>query len=220
VFYRRADELLGNLSDPYDFARRARAFLRTDGNRDSKEEDGPSRLRQMLVLARQDWSRAVGSDFSALELPVDTLWAEGSGPEIALGAAYGCRAWTASCRTAAWCAAPWRPPSCATPPVAAIRGRRSWARARCVMPSRPDGRHEAWLWPHPSASSRARSRRSSVAPQQAERYVTQEVGTRLQARECPCTGGHDLRGQAPPVEARFQQEQLMSHAGGTATVLK
>jgi hypothetical protein len=41
------------------------------------------------MLARPDRTWAVGADFSVLELPVDTLWAEGSGREIALGAAYG-----------------------------------------------------------------------------------------------------------------------------------
>lgn len=82
-------ELLENLSDAYEFAERAREFLRKDGYHDAKDNEGPLNFGQMLMLARPDKAWAVGTDFSVLELPVDTLWAEGSGRELALGAAYG-----------------------------------------------------------------------------------------------------------------------------------
>lgn len=84
-----AGELLDDLSDAYEFAERVREFLRKDGYHDAKDNEGPVQFGQMLMLARPDRAWAVGTDFSVMELPFDTLWAEGSGRELALGAAYG-----------------------------------------------------------------------------------------------------------------------------------
>lgn len=88
VFHRRADDLLCDLPDAYEFATRARELLRADGFEDGKESDGPSRYGQMLILARPDAIWAVGADFSVMQLPTDRLWAEGNARDLAIGAAH------------------------------------------------------------------------------------------------------------------------------------
>jgi ATP-dependent protease HslVU (ClpYQ) peptidase subunit len=40
------------------------------------------------MLARSDGVWNVGADFSVISLPADQLWAEGTGRELALGAAH------------------------------------------------------------------------------------------------------------------------------------
>lgn len=88
VFHHHADELLVDLPDAYEFARRARDLLKSDGYGEGKEGDGPTQLGQMMMLARADMVWSVGADFSVMPLPVDTLWAEGSGRDLAIGAAH------------------------------------------------------------------------------------------------------------------------------------
>jgi len=88
VFHDQAGTLLDDLPDAYEFARRARTLLKSDGFSESKDNDGPLLLGQMLMLARHDAVWAVGADFSVMQLPPDRLWAEGSGRELAIGAAH------------------------------------------------------------------------------------------------------------------------------------
>lgn len=88
VFRHHAEELLGNLADAYEFADRARALLKSDGFGETKESDGPPQFGQMMILARPDVVWTVGTDFSVMPLPADKLWAEGSGRDLAIGAAH------------------------------------------------------------------------------------------------------------------------------------
>jgi ATP-dependent protease HslVU (ClpYQ) peptidase subunit len=125
VISESADELLGNLSSPHDFAQRVRDLLRADGYREVKDDEvGPLQFGQMLMLARPDKSWTIGADFSVLELPADRLWAEGSGRDLVLGAAFGLQCtgmkhsdseiveraleaailWDVSCGGIPWCA--------------------------------------------------------------------------------------------------------------------
>jgi ATP-dependent protease HslVU (ClpYQ) peptidase subunit len=95
VFQSHADELFRDLRDPYEFAQRARHVLLADGFEAAKNDGGPCELGQMLMLASPRSAWTVGSDFSLTQLPADSLWAEGSGRELAIGAAHalgaGCR---------------------------------------------------------------------------------------------------------------------------------
>lgn len=88
VFKHHAAELLENLTDAYEFAVRARDILKTDGYRDSEKGDGPPQFGQTLLLARCGGLWNIGADFSVIALPADQLWAEGTGRELALGAAH------------------------------------------------------------------------------------------------------------------------------------
>lgn len=88
VFQGHADELFHDLGDPYEFTQRARQVLLADGFEGAKNDGGPCELGQMLMLANPGNAWTVGSDFSLTQLPADALWAEGSGRELAIGAAY------------------------------------------------------------------------------------------------------------------------------------
>lgn len=88
VFQNHADELLGDLSDAFEFTQRARSLLKSDGYGEGTETDGPPSFGQMLMLVRPDMVFTVGADFSVMPLPVDKLWAEGSGRDLAIGAAH------------------------------------------------------------------------------------------------------------------------------------
>jgi ATP-dependent protease HslVU (ClpYQ) peptidase subunit len=88
VFQHHADELLRDLPDAYEFTRRARDFLKSDGYGEGTETDGPSHFGQMLLLACPDTVWTMGADFSVTPLPVDRLWAEGSGRDLAIGAGH------------------------------------------------------------------------------------------------------------------------------------
>jgi ATP-dependent protease HslVU (ClpYQ) peptidase subunit len=92
VFQQHADELLKDLSDPYEFARRARDLLTADGYRSGKDDAGPCEFGQMLMLANTRSVWTIGADFSLTEVPADSLWAEGSGRELAIGAAHALQA--------------------------------------------------------------------------------------------------------------------------------
>ncbi|MBW8269288.1 hypothetical protein [Caldovatus aquaticus] len=88
VLFRGAETLLEGLSGPDEFALRARALLQADGFRGGAEERGPLDLAQTLLLARPGGVWAIGADFSILPVPAGTVWAEGSGREVALGAGH------------------------------------------------------------------------------------------------------------------------------------
>jgi ATP-dependent protease HslVU (ClpYQ) peptidase subunit len=92
IFQNHADELLRDLRDAYEFSRRARQMLLADGYLSAKNDEGPSDLGQMMMLANPRSAWTVGADFSLTQLPVDTLWAEGSGRELAIGAAHALQA--------------------------------------------------------------------------------------------------------------------------------
>jgi ATP-dependent protease HslVU (ClpYQ) peptidase subunit len=91
VFQHNADELLGELPDAYEFARRARDLLKSDGYGEGTDTNGPAHYGQMLMLAHPDKVWTIGADFSVMQLPADTLWAEGSGRDLAIGAAHALR---------------------------------------------------------------------------------------------------------------------------------
>ena len=88
VFVHHADDLLQQLPDAFEFTRRARDILNAEGFRTTKEEEGPPNFGQMLMLANPGNIWTIGPDFSITPLPGDTLWAEGSGRELAIGAAH------------------------------------------------------------------------------------------------------------------------------------
>jgi ATP-dependent protease HslVU (ClpYQ) peptidase subunit len=88
VFQNRAEQLLANLGNAYEFSQRARDILSADGYRSPKDDEGPCDFGQMLMLANSGGVWTVGSDFSLTELPADSMWAEGSGRELAIGAAH------------------------------------------------------------------------------------------------------------------------------------
>jgi ATP-dependent protease HslVU (ClpYQ) peptidase subunit len=88
VLFRGADGLLQGLADPHEFALRVRAHLQADGFRDAAAERGPLDLSQIVMLAHPDGVWSIGADFSVLPVPAGTLWAEGSGREVALGAGH------------------------------------------------------------------------------------------------------------------------------------
>jgi ATP-dependent protease HslVU (ClpYQ) peptidase subunit len=91
VFQRHAEELLKGLGDAYEFSRRARDLLRADGYGSAKEDLGPCDFGQMLMVATPHGVWTIGSDFSVSPIPVDFLWAEGSGRDLAIGAAHALR---------------------------------------------------------------------------------------------------------------------------------
>jgi ATP-dependent protease HslVU (ClpYQ) peptidase subunit len=88
VLQHHAAELLQGLASPYEFAHRVRELLSADGYSSAKNDGGPPEYGQMLMLAHPGGIWAVAADFSVMPLPVDRLWAEGSGRELALGAAH------------------------------------------------------------------------------------------------------------------------------------
>ena len=88
VLFRGADALLQGLSDPDEFALRARAHLQADGFHGAADERGPVDLSQIVMLAHPEGVWSIGADFSVLPVPPGELWAEGSGREVALGAGY------------------------------------------------------------------------------------------------------------------------------------
>jgi ATP-dependent protease HslVU (ClpYQ) peptidase subunit len=88
VLQHHADELLRNLPDAYEFSRRARDLLKLDGYGEGKDTDGPPQFGQMIILARPAAVWTVGADFSVMPIPMDKLWAEGSGRDLAIGAAH------------------------------------------------------------------------------------------------------------------------------------
>lgn len=88
LFQHHGDELLHDLGGPYEFAQRARDLLRADGYSFEKNDAGPSMYGQMLILACPRGVWTVGGDFSVVATPAGRLWAEGSGRELALGAAH------------------------------------------------------------------------------------------------------------------------------------
>ncbi len=85
---RHASELVQDLSGPYELAQRLRDLLKADGFREGQEERGPLEFGQTLMLARPDSVWVLGFDFSTVVLPPDRLWAEGSGRDLAIGAAH------------------------------------------------------------------------------------------------------------------------------------
>ena len=88
IFHQHADTLLGTLPDAFEFARRARDLLKSDGYGEGKDTEGPPQFGQMFMLACPDRVWTVGADFSVMPLPPDKLWAEGSGRDLAIGAAH------------------------------------------------------------------------------------------------------------------------------------
>lgn len=88
LFQHHVGTLLNDLPDVYEFARRARDILKSDGYGEGKDNDGPPQFGQMTMLARPDAVWTIGADFSVLPLPRDKLWAEGSGRDLAIGAAH------------------------------------------------------------------------------------------------------------------------------------
>jgi hypothetical protein len=82
------DDILGNLPNAYEFTRRVRNLLREDGFHENSENRGPLDFGQTFVLAHPDGVATIGSDFSITPIPRGQLWAEGSGRELALGAAH------------------------------------------------------------------------------------------------------------------------------------
>ena len=88
VFQRHPEELLKGLEDAFEFSLRARELLRADGYNSVKEDSGPCDFAQMLMVANPRGVWTIGSDFSVSPIPVDTLWAEGSGRDLAIGAAH------------------------------------------------------------------------------------------------------------------------------------
>lgn len=91
IFQHHADALLGDLPAAYEFARRARELMKSDGYGEGEDSSGPAHYGQMLMLARPDAVWTIGADFSVMQLPTDTLWAEGSGRDLAIGAAHALR---------------------------------------------------------------------------------------------------------------------------------
>lgn len=83
-----ASELVQAVSGPYQLAERLRDLLKRDGFREGAEERSPMEFGQTLMLARPDGVWTLGSDFSTVALPPDRLWAEGSGRDLAIGAAH------------------------------------------------------------------------------------------------------------------------------------
>jgi ATP-dependent protease HslVU (ClpYQ) peptidase subunit len=88
VVDRYAAELTNQVSGPYELADRLRDLLKRDGFREGAEERGPLEFGQTLLLAHADGVWTLGSDFSTVAAPPDQLWAEGSGRDLAIGAAY------------------------------------------------------------------------------------------------------------------------------------
>jgi ATP-dependent protease HslVU (ClpYQ) peptidase subunit len=88
VFSHHADSLLTNLRDVFEFTGRVRSLLGEEGFRSTKEEEGPPNFGQMLMLANSRNVWTIGPDFSITPLPDNRLWAEGSGRDLAIGAAH------------------------------------------------------------------------------------------------------------------------------------
>jgi ATP-dependent protease HslVU (ClpYQ) peptidase subunit len=85
---RHAADLTNQLSGPYELADRLRDLLKRDGFREGTEERGPLEFGQTLLLAHSDGVWTLGSDFSTVAVPSGQLWAEGSGRDLAIGAAH------------------------------------------------------------------------------------------------------------------------------------
>ncbi|MBI4183010.1 MAG: hypothetical protein HY521_03300 [Proteobacteria bacterium] len=88
VVERQAGDLLRDLADAFEFARRVREALRSDGFHDQEDSRGPAEFGQTLMLASAAGVWTIGSDFSVISVPRGRPWAEGSGRELALGAAH------------------------------------------------------------------------------------------------------------------------------------
>lgn len=89
LFQHHAPALLGELGHPFELAGRARELLKADGFTTEGEENvGPVVYGQMLILARPREVWAVAADFSVVAIEPGRLWAEGSGRELAIGAAH------------------------------------------------------------------------------------------------------------------------------------
>ncbi len=84
------ENLLAELSGAYEFTRRIRELLREDGFHQDSEGQGPGPLGfgQTFILAHPEGAWTIASDFSIVPIPRGQLWAEGSGRELALGAAH------------------------------------------------------------------------------------------------------------------------------------
>ncbi len=85
---RHAGELMNQVSGPYELADRLRDLLKRDGFREGTEERGPMEFGQTLLLAHCNGVWTLGTDFSTVAVPSDQLWAEGSGRDLAIGAAH------------------------------------------------------------------------------------------------------------------------------------
>ena len=92
LFEHHADSLFADLQGAYDFSQKARDLLRADGYVSAKEDTGPLEFGQALMLAHATGVWTVGSDFSFSPIPADTFWAEGSGRDLAIGAAHALNA--------------------------------------------------------------------------------------------------------------------------------
>jgi len=91
IFAHHAESLFRDLHDPFDFTGRVRSLLDSEGFRSTKEEEGPPNFGQMLMLANSRNIWTIGPDFSITPIPDNTLWAEGSGRDLAIGAAHALR---------------------------------------------------------------------------------------------------------------------------------
>ncbi len=83
-----AGDLFTDVADAFDFSCRMRAVLQQDGYQDAEDGRGPVELGQSFLLARQSGVWTIGNDFSVIRIPAGQLWAEGTGRELALGAAH------------------------------------------------------------------------------------------------------------------------------------
>lgn len=89
LFQHHAPALLGDLAHPFELAGRARELLKADGfTTESEDGVGPIVYGQMLILARPGEVWSVAADFSVVAIEPGRLWAEGSGRELAIGAAH------------------------------------------------------------------------------------------------------------------------------------
>jgi ATP-dependent protease HslVU (ClpYQ) peptidase subunit len=88
IFAHHADILLKDVQNVFEFTGRVRSLLGEEGYRSVKEEEGPPNFGQMLMLANSRNIWTIGPDFSITPLPDDKLWAEGSGRDLAIGAAH------------------------------------------------------------------------------------------------------------------------------------
>lgn len=88
VIDHQASQLLSDVSGPYVLADRLRNLLQQDGFRAGTEEHGPLEFGQSLMLAHRNGVWGIGADFSTIALPPGRLWAEGSGRDLAIGAAH------------------------------------------------------------------------------------------------------------------------------------
>lgn len=89
LFQQHAPALLGDLGHPFELAGRARELLKADGfTSESEDNMGPVVYGQMMILARPGEVWGLAADFSVVAIERGRLWAEGSGRDLAIGAAH------------------------------------------------------------------------------------------------------------------------------------